>query len=72
MNDFDVAAFVDRAEETGASYVVWSITWGQQYISAPIKSLDKIIAGRTTQRDLLGEMADLLHTKGIRLIYYYH
>ncbi|SHJ03582.1 alpha-L-fucosidase [Pseudozobellia thermophila] len=72
VNDFDVQRFVNRVEETGAAYVIWSITWGQQYISAPIAALDKLIGGRTTERDLLGEMADLLHAKGIKLIFYYH
>lgn len=72
VNDFDIEAFVNMVESTGASYVVWSATWGNQYISAPIKSLDEIISGRTTKRDLLGEMADLLHERGIKLIFYYH
>ena len=72
VNDFNVERFADMVEQSGAAYVIWSITWGQQYISAPIKSLDKIIQGRTTKRDLLGEMADLLDKKGIKLIFYYH
>ncbi|WP_170126353.1 alpha-L-fucosidase [Arenibacter echinorum] len=72
VNDFDVERFANMVEQTGASYVLWSITWGQQYISAPIKSLDKLIKGRTTKRDLLGEMADVLDKKGIKLIFYYH
>ncbi|SHE53910.1 Alpha-L-fucosidase [Arenibacter palladensis] len=72
VNDFDVEEFVDLVEDSGAAYVIWSITWGQQYISAPITSLDKVLKGRTTERDLLGEMADLLYAKGIKLIFYYH
>ena len=72
VNDFDVEKFVDLVEKSGAAYVIWSITWGQQYLSAPIQSLDKIIKGRTTKRDLLGEMADRLYEKGIKLIFYYH
>ncbi|MCK0191715.1 alpha-L-fucosidase [Arenibacter sp. F20364] len=72
VNDFDVERFANMVEQTGASYVLWSITWGQQYISAPLKSLDKLIKGRTTKRDLLGEMADVLDKKGIKLIFYYH
>ena len=72
VNDFDVDAFANMVQESGAAYVVWSITWGQQYISAPIESLDRILAGRTTKRDLLGEMADALHERGIKLIFYYH
>lgn len=72
VNDFDVAAFADMVEETGAAYVIWSITWGQQYISAPLFALDRLIDGRTSSRDMLGEMADLLNKKGIKLIFYYH
>ncbi|WPJ95964.1 alpha-L-fucosidase [Coraliomargarita algicola] len=72
VNDFDLDSFITFVEESGAAYVVWSITWGNQYISAPIKSLDAVIAGRTTSRDLLGEMTDRLHEKGIKVIFYYH
>ena len=72
VNDFDLDQFVEIVDDSGASYVIWSVTWGNQYISAPVKSLDNLIAGRTTQRDLLAEMAERLHAKGIRLIFYYH
>jgi len=72
VNDFKLDAFLETVESSGAKYVLWSITWGEQYISAPIKSLDKIITGRTTTRDLLGEMADALHQRGVKLIFYYH
>lgn len=72
VNDFDLDAFMTLVDESGAAYVVWSITWGNQYLSAPIKSLDAIIAGRTTKRDLLKEMSDRLHEKGVKLIFYYH
>ena len=72
VNGFKLDGFVDMVESTGAAYVLWSVTWGNQYISAPIKSLDKLITGRTTKRDLLGEMADALQVRGIKLIFYYH
>ncbi|MDF7798638.1 alpha-L-fucosidase [Pontiellaceae bacterium B1224] len=72
VNDFDLDQLMDLVNASGASYVVWSITWGNQYISAPVESLDAILAGRTTRRDLLGEMAERLHEKGVRLIFYYH
>lgn len=72
VNDFDLDQFMQLVDDSGASYVIWSATWGNQYISAPVKSLDEIISGRTTSRDLLGEMADRLHKKGVKLIFYYH
>ena len=72
VNDFDLDQFVKLVEDSGASYVIWSVTWGNQFISAPVESLDKVIAGRTTKRDLLAEMAERLRAKGVRLIFYYH
>jgi len=72
VNDFDVQGFADMVEESGAAYVIWSITWGEQFISAPIKALDNLIEGRTTKRDLLGEIADQLRRRGVKLIFYYH
>lgn len=72
VNDFDLNKFFEIVDRSGAEYVLWSITWGGQYISAPLKSLDEIILGRTTQRDLLGEIADGLHKRNKRLIFYYH
>jgi alpha-L-fucosidase-like protein len=72
VDDFDLDSLVQLVDDSGASFVVWSITWGQQYLAAPTKALDDIVPGRTTRRDLLGEMADRLHAKGVRLIFYYH
>ncbi|MBF0246373.1 MAG: hypothetical protein HQL31_14100 [Planctomycetes bacterium] len=72
VKDFDVDAFADQVLEMGARYVLWSVTWGQQYISAPIKALDALLPGRTTRRDLLGEIADKLAERSIRLLFYYH
>lgn len=72
VNDFDMDQFIELVEASGAAYVIWSATWGNQYISAPVTSLDAMISGRTTTRDLLGEMADRLDEKGVKLIFYYH
>lgn len=72
VRDFDLDGFIKTVEDSGAKYVLWSVTWGNQYTSAPLKSLDEIIKGRTTKRDLLGEMADALHKRNIKLIFYYH
>ena len=72
VNGFNLDQFLHTVDSSGASYVLWSVTWGQQYISAPLTSLDAIITGRTTKRDLLGEMADALAERGVKLIFYYH
>jgi hypothetical protein len=72
VDDFNLDHLLRLVDESGASFVVWSVTWGEQYISAPIQSLDRILPGRTTKRDLLGELADGLKARGVRLIFYYH
>ncbi len=43
-----------------------------QYFPAPLQSLDKILPGRTTRRDLIGELADELQKRNMRLMLYYH
>jgi hypothetical protein len=72
VDDFDIDSLFNLVDRSGAMFVIWSVTWGQQYISAPLRSLDRILPGRTTERDLLGELADGLKSRGIRLIFYYH
>ena len=42
------------------------------YFPAPLKSFDRILPGRTTQRDLIGDLAEALGQRGIRLLLYYH
>lgn len=72
VQEFDVEAFVDRVADMGAAYVLWSVTWGQQFISAPIQALDDLVPARTTARDLLGELATGLEHRGINPLFYYH
>lgn len=72
IDDFDVVKFSDMVSETGAAYVVWSVTWISYYFPAPIKAIDNILPGRTCQRDLIGDLANELNKRGIKLILYYH
>ncbi len=39
---------------------------------APIKAIDDILPGRTSERDLIGELANALDKRGVKLIIYYH
>jgi hypothetical protein len=71
-NGFDVNKFVTLVQATGASYVIWSLTWYSYQIIAPIRAVDSISGpGYTSSRDVLGEIATALHNKGIRLFFYY-
>jgi alpha-L-fucosidase len=72
IDDFNVEAFADMCAETGAAYVVWSATWMTYYCPAPIRAIDSILPGRTCSRDLIGELADALNKRGMKMILYYH
>jgi hypothetical protein len=72
IDDFNVEAFADMCAEAGAAYVVWSATWMTYYFPAPIKAIEAILPGQTCSRDLIGEVAEALNKRGLRLILYYH
>ena len=72
IEDFNVESFANMAKEVGAAYVVWSATWMTYFFPAPIKAIDSILPGKTCQRDLIGDLADALDKRGIKLILYYH
>ena len=72
VNDFDVERFANMVEETGAGYVIFTIGHAEQYCPAPIKSWEKCHPGKTTERDLIGEIANSLNSKNIRFICYMH
>lgn len=72
VEDFNIPAFVAQMKNTGAGFVVLTTSHAFQSIPAPIAALDKIMPGRTTKRDLIGELADALNKEGIRLMLYYH
>ncbi|MBK5245336.1 MAG: alpha-L-fucosidase [Eubacteriaceae bacterium] len=72
VKDFDVIAFADMVEQTGAGYVIFTAPHGIQWFPGPIQSIEKVIPGRTCQRDLIGDMIDALDKRGIKFIMYYH
>jgi hypothetical protein len=73
-NGFDVPAFVSKVKLSGAGYLVWSLTWWEFRMLAPIQAVDDIVGhgARTSSRDVIGELAAALHAEGIRFILYHH
>lgn len=69
---FDVARFAEQMQSTGAGFVVFTTSHAHQVFPAPLKSLDRILPGRTTERDLVAELADALRERGMKLFLYYH
>lgn len=72
VDAFDVEAFADTMHRTGAGFVVFTTSHVRQFFPAPLAALDHVLPGRTTRRDLVGDLADALGRRGIRLMLYYH
>ena len=71
VRDFDVESLADVVQQTGAGYVVFTSVHGVHWFPGPIQAYEKIMPGRTCQRDLIGDLADALNARGIRLMLYY-
>ena len=61
--DFDLKGFLAAVEYAGADYVLFTSTHALQMLPAPHPVLDKILPGRTCERDLIAELADGLAAK---------
>jgi hypothetical protein len=78
--DFNVPAFVNMVKQSGASYVIWSISWWTYHLDTPLTSPNAIVTaaggptspGLTATTDLIGNLAGALHAQGIRFMLYYH
>ena len=69
---FDVRKFVDAVTHAGADYVLFTAAHALQMLPAPHPVIEKLLPGRTCTRDLIGDLADALATKGIPLLVYYN
>ena len=72
VDAFDLDGFVAAVVHTGADYVLFTATHALQMLPAPNPVIDRILVGRTCQRDLLQELADRLAEKGKQLLVYYN
>ena len=72
VQDFDVEQFANSVQLTGARHVVFTTSHAEFYFPAPNEIIDSILPGRTCKRDLVGELADALAARGIKLLLYYH
>lgn len=70
--NFRLPAFLDAVETSGADYVLFTATHALQMFACPHPVVDAILPGRTSERDLLGEIARGLADRGVKLIMYYN
>ena len=69
---FDVKVFADAIQRTGASWITFTATHQGFYWPGPNSAIDRIAPGRTSERDLLGEIISELDQRGIRTLFYLH
>ena len=72
VDAFDLPKFMGQFQEAGADYLLFTAAHALQMLPAPHLILDKILAGRTCQRDLIAELADALASRGKPLLIYYN
>jgi len=78
--NFNVSNFVAMVKSTGASYVIWSISWWGYHMDAPLTAPNDIVTAAggpanphlTASTDLIGNIAAALKAQGIRFMMYYH
>lgn len=70
--DLDVEALARRLAATGAGFAVLTASHAFQDFPGPSRSLDAVLPGRTSERDLVADLAAALERRGMRLMLYHH
>ena len=70
VKDFDVTKFSMMVHKTGAQFIVLTTSWDLSTFPAPLKSLDNLLPGNTTPRDLIADLASALSKWNIKLLVY--
>jgi alpha-L-fucosidase len=73
VDGFDVEGLAEQLESVGAGYHILTIGQNSGYYLAPNPTYDRLVGirpSRCSRRDLVSDMADALHKRGIRLIVY--
>ena len=70
VRSFDVERFADMVSKMGAGFVVFTTSHADFYFPGPNAMIDSILPGRTCSRDLVGDLADALGKRHIRLELY--
>ncbi len=72
VNAFDPETFAESLAAVGARHCIFTLTHAEEYLALPHPLLEKLLPGRTTRRDLIGELIAALDRRGIRFIAYYN
>ena len=72
VNRFDAKRYVQQAAKAGAEYIIFTSCHALQMLPAPCAAIDRVAPGRTTRRDLVGDLADACHARDMHFILYYN
>jgi hypothetical protein len=72
VDNFNVERFIERIAAAGASYLIFTSAHALQQIAAPCEALDRVLPGRTTKRDMIGELARACEQNKLYFILYYN
>ena len=72
VNAFEPDTFAETLESIGAKHCIFTLTHAQEYLALPHPVLERLMPGRTTARDLIGELMEALAKRNIRFIAYYN
>jgi hypothetical protein len=72
VSHFDAKHYAQQASEAGAQYIIFTSCHALQMLPAPCAAIDRVLPGRTARRDLIGDLADACHTRGLHFILYYN
>ncbi len=72
VNRFDAKRYARQASEAGAQYIIFTSCHALQMLPAPCKAIDQVAPGRTTRRDLIGDLIDACHVHDMHFILYYN
>jgi hypothetical protein len=69
---FSAEDYVEKIAGAGAEYVIFTGAHALQMLPAPCEAIDRIAPRRTTKRDLIGDLADACHARGLHFMLYYN
>lgn len=72
VGSFRLRDFVEQVRYAGADYVLFTACHALQMLPAPHPVIDKLLPGRTCERDLIGELADALAVHSLPLLVYWN
>jgi len=72
VRNFSPSHYIDQVAGAGAEYVIFTATHALQMLAAPCTAIDRVAPRRTTKRDMIGELIDACHARGLRFILYYN